>query len=77
MEKNHISGHEHLRNTGDYFETIMGWLKGTPAGGGTQFFKFNTEVSIWPTKGSGQQHSGSVFSLIEYEIHHAIREIAQ
>ena len=53
LEGNDVSdGRDHLANTGDYIGTVMGYLEDTPAGGSTTFFKFNTEVTIWPTKGS-------------------------
>jgi len=42
----------HLVNTGDYIGTVMSWLEDTPAGGSTTFFKFDTQVTVWPTKGS-------------------------
>ena len=47
-----ITSRNHLRNTGDYIGTVMGWLQDTPAGGSTTFFKLNTRVNIWPTRGS-------------------------
>ena len=46
------TGKEHLRKRGDYIGTVMGWLQDPPAGGSTTFFKYNTEVTIRPTRGS-------------------------
>ena len=46
------TGKEHLRKRGDYIGTVMGWLEDTPAGGGTTFFKYDTEVTISPRRGS-------------------------
>ena len=52
LEGADVTGKEHLTNSGDYIGTVMGYLEDTPAGGSTTFFKFDTEVTIWPTRGS-------------------------
>ena len=52
LEGADVTRRGYLKKSGDFIATAMGWLTDPPAGGSTTFFKYGTEVTIWPTRGS-------------------------